>query len=683
MGAWATVGDNYASYDPTNGVIANATNIVAGDPTTGALVTDGTSNVRDMSGKNLSFSGNATVNSLIATGDVSLPSGSTLTVNSGGLMFAGQSKWYKGGGSVQVAPGGTQLVVSSVSGDQVGNTTLGGNDHRIQWSIKENGAPLTVIKTGEGHLMLDAVNTYTGGTIINAGALGANQNAALGAITQPVTVRPGGSFDVAGVNQGTREFIVSGSGATMSNGVAAGAVTNFGGGQNNALIKLTLAGDAAVGGTGRWDLRTNGTNGAVLNGGTFTLTKVGTNTVSIVQPASVSVGNIVVDGGVLSFENANNVMGSTSHTATVNAGGILQFWNNVTGGISQNKPIVLNGGIVTSENGPTTLTGPVQLAGPASGQLRANNALTVTNVVSGSGGFTKTGGNTLLFSANSTYSGPTNVNAGLFRVTGSIANSAVTVNSTGTFEAPVAQRVAGLTVNTGGLTTVPNAATPYALTVGSGTSATSPFSIPGTGSNAGKVELNKNGMIVDVAAGGEVAAVTSVRTAVLAAYNGGQWNGAGGLTSSQISGSNRLAIGFGTPADVSTVATNGGTQFFGSAIDASSVVVQTTIGGDANLDKTVNFGDLLVLAKNYNSTTAYWAKGDFNYDGTVNFGDLLTLAKNYNASMPTEPVPGASAQFEADMAAAFAAVPEPGSLALLGLGVGAMLGGRRRRARKC
>jgi hypothetical protein len=110
------------------------------------------------------------------------------------------------------------------------------------------------------------------------------------------------------------------------------------------------------------------------------------------------------------------------------------------------------------------------------------------------------------------------------------------------------------------------------------------------------------------------------------------------------------------------------------------VLVQATIGGDANLDQRVNFADLLTLAKNYNKSGTYWGRGDFNYDGTVNFGDLLTLAKNYNQAMPTDPIPGASAAFEADMAAAFAAVPEPGSLALLGIGAAAMFGRRRRRA---
>jgi autotransporter-associated beta strand protein len=296
-------------------------------------------------------------------------------------------------------------------------------------------------------------------------------------------------------------------------------------------------------------------------------------------------------------------------------------------------------------------------------------------------GLNKVGAGTLtLASSAHTYSGATNVDAGTLRVTGSVFNSAgVNVNSTGTFEAPVAQKVRALTVNAGGLAALPTAASPFGLTVGDGTSGTSPFNV-GAGSTAGKVDINKNGLIVDVVAGGESSALTSVRTAALAAYNGGAWNG-NGLTSSQITSSNRLAIGFGLPTEVPAALTASGTQFFGSAVDASAVVVQTTVGGDANLDKTVNFDDLLALAKNYNRTDGYWAKGDFNYDGNINFDDLLVLAKNYNQTMPSEAVPGATADFKADMAAAFAAaVPEPTSLGLLGIGAGALLGRRRRSA---
>jgi hypothetical protein len=49
----------------------------------------------------------------------------------------------------------------------------------------------------------------------------------------------------------------------------------------------------------------------------------------------------------------------------------------------------------------------------------------------------------------------------------------------------------------------------------------------------------------------------------------------------------------------------------------------------------------------------------------VNFGDLVALAQHYNASLPGAPIAGASGDFQADLAAAFA--PEPDALAALAL----------------
>jgi titin len=58
--------------------------------------------------------------------------------------------------------------------------------------------------------------------------------------------------------------------------------------------------------------------------------------------------------------------------------------------------------------------------------------------------------------------------------------------------------------------------------------------------------------------------------------------------------------------------------------------------GDANLDGSVNFNDLLVLARNYNPSVAGgWAAGDFTGDGVVNFSDLLALSRNYNVTQST------------------------------------------------
>jgi hypothetical protein len=76
---------------------------------------------------------------------------------------------------------------------------------------------------------------------------------------------------------------------------------------------------------------------------------------------------------------------------------------------------------------------------------------------------------------------------------------------------------------------------------------------------------------------------------------------------------------------------SGGTDFapFGT------VVVKYTLYGDANLDRRVDFTDLVALAQHYgdNSGNANWDEGDFTYDGKVDFGDLTLLAQNYNTSM--------------------------------------------------
>src|SRR5207248_9116458 len=110
---------------------------------------------------------------------------------------------------------------------------------------------------------------------------------------------------------------------------------------------------------------------------------------------------------------------------------------------------------------------------------------------------------------------------------------------------------------------------------------------------------------------------------------------------------------------------NGSTDtFLGTTVDKTTVVARYTLAGDATLDGIVDFNDLVKLAQNYNTTVSsftesWWNKGDFTYDGITDFNDLVKLAQNYNSALPSDPVPGASAAFEADRAKAFASVPEP------------------------
>ena len=72
--------------------------------------------------------------------------------------------------------------------------------------------------------------------------------------------------------------------------------------------------------------------------------------------------------------------------------------------------------------------------------------------------------------------------------------------------------------------------------------------------------------------------------------------------------------------------------------------------GDANLDNTVDGGDLNVVLSNYGTESgATWAMGDFNGDGAVNGTDLNILFSNYGTvgdryGWPSVPGQGVDAQ---------------------------------------
>ncbi|MEE9212183.1 MAG: sialate O-acetylesterase [Phycisphaeraceae bacterium] len=84
------------------------------------------------------------------------------------------------------------------------------------------------------------------------------------------------------------------------------------------------------------------------------------------------------------------------------------------------------------------------------------------------------------------------------------------------------------------------------------------------------------------------------------------------------------------------------------------------IGGDANLDGFVTFGDFAVLQPNFGQP-GNWPEGDFDSDGQVTFADFAILQNNFG------------------MAVAPAATPEPATLALLVCG-GLLFGWRPSRS---
>ena len=138
-----------------------------------------------------------------------------------------------------------------------------------------------------------------------------------------------------------------------------------------------------------------------------------------------------------------------------------------------------------------------------------------------------------------------------------------------------------------------------------------------------KFDLSNNTLIVDYTGSSPASALLSELND---GRNGGTWNGTTGIVSTTAATNASSTIGF---AEASSVLSATGGLVAGQTVDGTALLMRYTFAGDANLDRSVNFEDLLLLAKNYGQSGSQFSQGDFDYSGTVDFNDLLSLAKNY------------------------------------------------------
>jgi hypothetical protein len=112
-------------------------------------------------------------------------------------------------------------------------------------------------------------------------------------------------------------------------------------------------------------------------------------------------------------------------------------------------------------------------------------------------------------------------------------------------------------------------------------------------------------------------------------YNAGTWNGAAPASDGAIV-SSAAAAG---PAGVYGVGYADWIDGVVSGQTANTVELRYTLMGDANLDRTVNSTDSLLMSRNYMvAGKTAWDQGNFNYDSTINMADALLLQKNFNAT---------------------------------------------------
>ena len=477
-------------------------------------------------------------------------------------------------------------------------------------------------KIGTGTLGLAGVNSYLGATSVQAGTLRIDGDSSLA--TGAVSVASGATLAGTGTVGGATTIS---SGATLSPGASPGTLAftgglNFNSGGNYNWQMLSATGTA--GSVSSWDL--------VTVGGTLAINATSAD------PFRINLWTLSSTGPDVSG-SAANFSSSQGYTWTIAsaAGGISGFAankfvvvasaTNGTGGFANS----LGGGtfsiaqsgndlnLVFSAGTPSGIT--INVASGTQTQTQAGYA-----TLSGSTPVLKTGAGTLIVDQANTLTGSTTVQQGRLELANgaALASSRVVPLAGGTVTmSPALQTtVGGLAANAGGLTDV------------------------GTG-------------LMTVAAGLPAA---DMLTALITGRGDGSWNGTSGITSSAAA----TALSQSTPRTVGWLDNGDGSVTFAFAAP-----------GDTNLDWSVDILDaanFLAGGKFDSGLPATWNEGDFGYDGVV---DILDAADFLSTGLfdagPYNP---------SSSAAGVAAVPEPSSLAVLGVAAAIVAAARRRVGRR-
>jgi autotransporter-associated beta strand protein len=423
------------------------------------------------------FAPDSSGNSLVFAGTVGTAPNMDNSYSVTGLTFSNNAASF--------TIGSTTSGTLTLAGGIINNSA---NAQTLNVPIADAGGGLT--KSGNGAVILTATNTYTGNTIINAGALNIGGAGQLNFGTYDAAIVDNGTFaysssatqTLSGVISGTGTLTQSAGSLTLANTetytggttVNGGTLTLATGGQIGCIKgQLTINSGATVSATaddalGWDDSLANDVTNININGGTFDNASAvhnGWNT-SVTMTGgtlSSSSGKFLIQGGTDSITvNSNGTPSTISATVQINHGSTLGF--NVASGASLLVPGILfeetghwwDSPVSIAKNGSGTMTlsatnnytantiinaGTLTIGGAGllgngnyAGAITNNgtfdyassNLQTLSGVISGSGAVVVDGAGTLTLTGANTYTGNTTVNGGTLE----LAQATLATNST-------------------------------------------------------------------------------------------------------------------------------------------------------------------------------------------------------------------------------------------------------------
>ncbi|MGA7439529.1 MAG: autotransporter-associated beta strand repeat-containing protein [Luteibacter sp.] len=452
----------------------------------------------------------------LGTGDVSLNDG---TLNVANTLTLDNNIDVTGQGTVDVNAGRGLTNVGTVSG--TGDFIKSGDGLMTQDGVLSQ-AGKTIVNGGT--LVLDATNTYTGGTVLNGGLLQIANDGNLGDASGDLTLN-GGTLLTTGAIDTSRDVHLGNAGGTIATlgdpltfentidgagklNVEQGTVVLKG---NNSYDGGTIIGGtvqiaddsnlgAASGGitldggtlvtTGNvqsarditvtannGELNTQANTAFATSGGVSgdgTIIKNGTGSAQIDGNAN-QLGGVTVNQGTLVLNGDNGYLGTT----IVNSGSTLQVNSEkALGATSGNGLILSNGTLATTGDVDTQKS--IFINTSATLDVGTGTTMTSGGTIAGAGALVKSGSGTLVLTGNNTYTGGTHIYNGTVQV----ASDANLGNAAG-----------GIDINSGTLHTTASFDTARDITLGgTGTFHTDAGTkLTATGTVSGISGLVKNG----------------------------------------------------------------------------------------------------------------------------------------------------------------------------------------------